>query len=140
MDDPKLVEFKKLKGLRNNRHMDEPEFDEKVMELFAVNENTSDGYHTFKELYDHRIALFIALMRAYPHLSWCSRKQSDGTTMEGWFIAGMNLPNGQISYHLPDEAWYKFGPEINTLEQAPEWDGHTSADVVKRIEEWSGQL
>lgn len=34
MNEKIRIELKKLKDLRNNRHMDEPEFDDKVMELF----------------------------------------------------------------------------------------------------------
>lgn len=29
-----MRDFRNLKSLRNNRHMDEPEFDEKVMDIF----------------------------------------------------------------------------------------------------------
>jgi len=32
---------------------------EKNGQSIKIDENTSDGYHTFKELYDHRIALFF---------------------------------------------------------------------------------
>jgi hypothetical protein len=38
----------------------------------------------------------------------------------------------QISYHLPlsrwDETYF-----AETLDKAPEWDGHTSADVLERL-------
>ncbi|WP_436351294.1 hypothetical protein [Escherichia coli] len=34
----------------------------------------SDGYHTFNELYAHRVRLFSSLMHAYAELSWWSRK------------------------------------------------------------------
>ena len=32
----------------------------------------SDGYHTFNELYAHRVRLFSTLMRAHPDKSWWS--------------------------------------------------------------------
>jgi hypothetical protein len=38
----------------------------------------------------------------------------------------------QISYHLPDVAW-GYVEWVKELEKAPEWDGHTPADVVDRI-------
>ena len=34
----------------------------------------SDGYHTFQELYEHRIILFSALCNVYPDISWKSKK------------------------------------------------------------------
>jgi hypothetical protein len=72
-----------------------------------VNGNTSDGYHTFNELYEHRIALFIALVLCNPLISWRSKLHDDGTSFEGWFIAGMHLPTGDITYHLPMSDWDK---------------------------------
>ena len=97
----------------------------------------SDGYHTFNELYAHRCTLFAALAISNKHISWKSKFHNDGSSFDGWFIAGMNLPTGTITYHLPiDQFWDKFAvPEI---EKAPEWDGHTSQDVIKRIIEWVG--
>lgn len=97
----------------------------------------SDGYHTFEELYEHRIALFIALMRAHPELSWWSRLHADGTMWEGWIIAGMHLPTGDITYHMADKYVRDYlDSEITEFGRAPEWDGHTPANVVKRIEWW----
>jgi len=97
----------------------------------------SDGYHTFDELYDHRCHLFIALMCSNPNLSWRSKKHEDGTMYPSWFIAGMNLPGGQISYHLPLWMWDLLdNGDIDTMECSPKWDGHTPADVVKRLAEW----
>lgn len=97
--------------------------------------NLSDGYHTFNELYAHRIALFIALAKSHAYISWKAIKHADGTSMDGWFIAGMHLPTGDISYHLPDSEWDRLDM-VEPLTKAPEWDGHTPADVVKRLNEW----
>lgn len=99
---------------------------------------TSDGYHTFDELYQHRCLLFAALMKAYPVHSWRSKLHDDGTELDGWFIAGIYLPIaipevGQvITYHLPLEMW-ELLEGIPTLDRAPKWDGHTSQDVVDRL-------
>lgn len=67
----------------------------------------SDGYHTFNELYDHRHALFLALLSVHAGVlpTWMSRRHEDGSAFEGWFIAGIELPTGMISYHLPDRLW-----------------------------------
>jgi hypothetical protein len=97
----------------------------------------SDGYHTFSELYDHRCHLFVALMRSNPGISWYSPRHADGSADNDWFIAGMDLPTGAITYHLP--MWMmpmldNSGVEFKS--RAPQWDGHTPADVVKRLAAW----
>lgn len=104
----------------------------------------SDGYHTFGELYDHRISLFIALCSVIPygkytdHIRvWKSKKHSDGSMYDGWFIMGINEEKGnQISYHLPISKWDECNdPCIVELEFAPEFDGHTSNDVLERLKQ-----
>ena len=103
----------------------------------------ADRFHSFGELYDHRIALFIALAalqkernwrdRADIPPVWRSKKHSDGTSCDGWFILGIgDCPGKQITYHLPESVWDKTA-FAETLELAPAWDGHTSADVLSRI-------
>lgn len=103
----------------------------------------SDGYHTFDELYDHRITLFVVLCNRLwsDHMEfdllerwipWKSKKHSDDTMFEGWFIVGIGKEKGeQITYHLPIEWWKKVNAQ--ELEKAPVWDGHTPADVLKRL-------
>lgn len=99
--------------------------------------NVSDGYHTFNELYLHRCTLFIALMKSYPQLSWRSKNHDDGSNFEGWFVAGMHLPVGDISYHLPIDLWNRLDDfSIETSDKAPKWDGHSSEDVIRRIDDW----
>lgn len=97
----------------------------------------SDGYHTFDELYAHRCLLFVNLMRSNPKDSWRANNHHDGSGLDGWFIAGMNLPTGSVSYHLPVKMWTLLdGKGITTTNRAPEWDGHTSQDVVDRLSAW----
>ncbi len=103
----------------------------------------SDGYHTFGELYEHRIVLFIALCNLiaasgpeYCNLFdtdvWKSKAHSDGSVWDGWFILGIGtLKDHQITYHLPISKWDECAFTI--LDRAPEWDGHTSADVLTRL-------
>lgn len=110
----------------------------------------NDGYHSFKELYDHRIQIYIALCNAivgnhrapfngpytdsYP--VWRSQTQSDGQRWEGWFLLGINYLTGtQITYHIPMEYWDQFA-FADELEQAPTFDGHTSADVLTRLKDY----
>jgi hypothetical protein len=93
----------------------------------------SDGYHTFGELYEHRCRLWITLCRVIEENVWRSKKHSDGTQMMGWFILGIYHGKGnQMTYHLPESMWNdcEFAEE---LKEAPEYDGHTSADVLERI-------
>lgn len=97
----------------------------------------SDGYHTFNELYAHRHALYIALCRLHwarhPDRVWRSQRHHDGSTYDGWFILGIEYePGKQITYHLPLERWDET-TWANTEKRAPEWDGHTSADVIYRL-------
>jgi hypothetical protein len=102
------------------------------------NLEVSDGYHTFGELYEHRITLFIKLCVLYQKNNyyksvWKSKLHSDGSSFDGWFILGINKEKSkQITYHLPMDKWdiTRFADE---LEKAPEWDGHTSNDVLERI-------
>lgn len=99
----------------------------------------SDGYHTFGELYEHRITLFIALCAEIDahtptgHV-WRSKLHSDGTGIDGWFIMGIGQePGTQITYHLPRSKWADTDWLGTELERAPAFDGHTSADVLERL-------
>lgn len=99
----------------------------------------SDGYHTFDELYAHRQLLFAALMLQRPDISWRASFHDDGGSFEGYFVAGMLLPNGMVTYHLEDQYW-DFLKGVETLRNAPAWDGHDSAEVLKRLKDWLGAL
>lgn len=99
----------------------------------------SDGSHTMDELYEHRITLFIKLCEilfgysSAKHEVWKSEFHSDGTRYDDWFILGINKKKGeQITYHLPMIKWNACD-FAETLENAPEWDGHSSSDVLERI-------
>lgn len=106
-------------------------------EAREIDENTSDGYHTFKELYEHRHTLFVSLMNLLSDTkraekAWKSNKHHDGSMYDGWFIAGIGIEKGdQITYHLPLKYWDKL--KTNNRNRAPKWDGHTSKDVIDRL-------
>lgn len=115
-------------------------------------ELVSDWYHTFKELYAHRVALFVALCnmtircndwhnddseresakipeREYP---WKSKLHADGTMFDWWFIAGIGTEKWKtLTYHLPMSEWNN----LDSIEvwHAPEWDWHTSDDVLRLL-------
>jgi hypothetical protein len=102
----------------------------------------SDGYHTFGELYEHRISLYIKLCEWATWLGdsrtervWRSKLHHDGSSFDGWFILGISELSGkQISYHLPISKWDECN-FADTLDKAPEWDGHTSNDVLERLKQ-----
>lgn len=108
---------------------------QKSYTIVGDNIDVSDGYHTFGELYSHRCTLFAALLKSHQQGSWKSKQHADGTSWDGWFIAGMKLPTGDITYHLPIEQFWDL-LTVSELEFALPWDGHSSDDVIKRILEW----
>jgi len=91
----------------------------------------SDGFHTFNDLYEQRMILSAALFNTYSALCWKSEKHSDGQLCfgGGWFIVGIDTPQGPYTYHYKDRYWDLF--TCKTLEMAPEWDGHTDKDVQR---------
>ena len=98
---------------------------------------TSDGYHTFDELYEFRKIYNACLFN-----DWSSRnrynvhkskKHSDGEECfgGGWFVVVATLPTGDISNHYELKDWDLF--KCNSRETAKEWDGHTSQQVLERL-------
>ena len=93
---------------------------------------TSDGYHTFNELYHHRAVLFSVIVSVFHDRAWKSKKHHDGTMFDGMFIVGIDTPDGQATYHYDvDPYWDMFDCKVR--EFAPEWDGHTPAQAIERI-------
>lgn len=104
-----------------------------------VDGNTSDGYHTFNELYHHRAVLFAWVVATYPERCWKSKKHHDGSMYDGMFIVGIQTPQGQATYHYDiDPYWDYFRCEA--LEFAPEWDGHTPAQAIARIDSFRREI
>jgi hypothetical protein len=91
----------------------------------------SDEYHTFDELYFHRMILFSVICKMFKKEAWRSKKHYDNTMFDDYFIVGVNTPNGQYSYHYHKNFWNYFD-EIKELEKDPEWDGHTP-DNIERL-------
>ena len=99
-----------------------------------INGETSDGYHTFNELYHHRAVLFSVIVRDHSKRAWKARKHHDGTMYDGMFIVGIETPGGQATYHYDlDPYWGMF--DCEEREFAPEWDGHTPDEAIARIAE-----
>ena len=110
--------------------------------------DVSDGYHTFGQLYDCRLAYNAALFNewAYSNITKTtpvpypkynvhkSLRHHDGELCfgGGWFIVVAILPTGQISNHYKVEDWDLF--KIPETEKAlVEFDGHTTDDVITRL-------
>lgn len=92
----------------------------------------SDKWHTFDELYYHRMVLFLAIQKANPDKSWKSKKHHDGTMFDDSFIVGIETRQGQYSYHYGLKYWDMF-EDIKELEFAPEYDGHKPDDVGRLL-------
>lgn len=93
-------------------------------------DKVSDGYHTFEELYYHRMILFATICNVYKEHAWKSWKHHDNTMYDNYFIVGVDTPEGQYSYHYHKDEWDFFN--VIERENAPEWDGH-KPDDIKRL-------
>lgn len=119
---------------------------------FEENE-ISDGYHTFNELYEFRKMYNAALFNEWAlsknnlqhdstkfgvkysvHKSW---RHHDGeecfpNSKHRWFIVSAMLPSGLISNHYKEKDWDLF--QVPEVEKALfPFDGHTGKDVLERI-------
>lgn len=109
--------------------------------------STSDGYHTFDELYYYRLLYNANLVNTiiYNNLTVCpsfrlpiyiykSYKHSDGELCfgGGWFVVVMETPFGQITNHYENKYYHMFNcPAVDT---APLWDGHTPQQAAERLD------
>lgn len=93
----------------------------------------SDGFHTFNGLYEQRMILFAALVKAYKDKAWKSYRHGDGEYCfgGGWFIVGIDTPEGSYTYHYENKYWDMF--ECVDLSRGKHWDGHTEADAKTRL-------
>ena len=108
-----------------------------IPEDFFDLEKISDGFHTFKELYEYRLlynaAFFNELSKVGLYGVHKSIRHFDGELCfgGGWFIVMAKLPTGWISNHYEMKDWDLF--KIPQQERASQWDGHTPKDVADRI-------
>lgn len=91
----------------------------------------SDGYHTFNELYYHRMILFSVICKQNKELSWKSKLHHDGTMFDDYFIVGIDTKEGQCSYHYDMKYWDIYDVEV--LDKAPIYDGHQPEDIVRLL-------
>lgn len=108
-----------------------------LIEPCPIDGETSDGYHTFNELYHHRAVLFSVIVATFGERAWKSKLHADGTMYDGMFIVGIETPDGQATYHYDiDPYWNLF--RCTELGRAPEWDGHTPNQAIERIGKLAG--
>jgi len=89
----------------------------------------SDGYHTFDELYEHRMILFSVILNSNKQKSWKSKLHDDGTMFDDYFIVGITTTEGNYTYHYHIDNWDLF--DVKELQYAPKWDGHQPSDITR---------
>lgn len=106
--------------------------EEKGMSTDDIGE-VSDGFHTFNSLYHQRLILFATLVNTYPELSWKTKRHNDGEECfgGGWFLVGINTPEGSYTYHYELKDWDLF--QCKEIDKSPKWDGHTEKDVTRLL-------
>lgn len=96
-------------------------------------DDLSDGFHTFRQLYYQRMMLFATIVRQNREKAWKSLRHEDGELCfgGGWFIVGIDTPEGSYTYHYEDNYWSLF--DCAELERGKHWDGHTEKDVTRLL-------
>lgn len=89
----------------------------------------SDGYHTFNELYHHRMILFSIICNQNKEQAWKSKLHADGTMYKDYFIVGFTTDKGDYTYHYHLDNWMFFN--VREIEKAPVWDGHKPEDITR---------
>lgn len=92
----------------------------------------SDGYHTFAELYHHRMMLFSVICNQNLDKAWKSMLHADGTMYDDYFIVGITTDEGDYTYHYHMDNW-KYFSNVKKLASAPEWDGHKPEDITRLL-------
>jgi hypothetical protein len=109
--------------------------------------DVSDGYHTFGELYRHRHALFLTLLRlnwtaeSMYEAWWTKEHHPDNDPMfDDMILVGLELPGlGSVQYHLPTDYISAVDKWAQELAHGPYYDGTASPDAVVRwLEEFGG--
>jgi len=114
------TELKRRKAICEAAHVDEID-------------DVSDGFHTFRQLYYQRMMLFAAIVKQNKDKAWKSLRHEDGELCfgGGWFIVGIDTPEGSYTYHYEDNYYSLF--DCEELEHGKHWDGHTEKDVTRLL-------
>lgn len=111
----------------------------------VIADDTSDGCHTFAQLYHQRMVLWAAIVKANAPHAWKTRRHEDGEPCfgGGWFLVTVDTPEGAYGYHCEDtpENWSLFA--CRELPKAKPWDGYDGKDVGRVMSlvdgSWSGE-
>ena len=113
-----------------------------ICEVAGVAEidDLSDGFHTFRQLYYQRMMLFAVIVKQNHDKAWKSLRHEDGELCfgGGWFIVGIDTPEGSYTYHYEDNYYSLF--DCEELERGKHWDGHTEKDVTRLLSLPKAQL
>lgn len=106
-----------------------------ICEVAGVAEidDLSDGFHTFRQLYYQRMILFAVIVKQNKDRAWKSLRHEDGELCfdGGWFIVGIDTPEGSYTYHYENKYFDLFDCKI--LDYGKHWDGHTEKDVTRLL-------
>ena len=106
-----------------------------ICDIAGVKEidDVSDGFHTFRQLYYQRMMLFAAIVKQNKGKAWKSLRHEDGELCfgGGWFIVGVDTPEGSYTYHYEDNYFSLF--DCEELDRSKHWDGHTEKDVTRLL-------
>lgn len=139
---PKELVLKWQRQLRTeykNLSEKEKDSDREEADIFvkAINKY-GDGYHTFDELYKHRVSLFLALCKTLNDK--CGEKVYRlKNHYEGWDCIFLMLNNKQISYHVPTFEAETVSIAFTEINESI-WDGHSSQDVLNILDEYSREI
>ena len=108
---------------------------EAICEVAGVSEidDLSDGFHTFRQLYYQRMMLFATIVKQNKDRAWKSLRHENGELCfgGGWFVVGIDTPEGSYTYHYENKYFDLFDCEI--LDYSKHWDGHTEKDVTRLL-------
>lgn len=106
-----------------------------ICDIAGVKEidDVSDGFHTFRQLYYQRMMLFATIVKQNKGKAWKSLRHEDGELCfgGGWFIVGVDTPEGSYTYHYEDNYFSLF--DCEELACGKHWDGHTEKDVTRLL-------
>lgn len=104
-----------------------------LYDAISVDDDTSDGFHTFHEMYEFRTKLFAVIVNSNKDISWksLSSSASDPDMSSFQFIVGIDTPEGCVMFHCDREDWDLFNcKEIPT---APAYNGYDPSIAVDRL-------
>jgi len=140
---PEIIRCKECKWYEGDiiEQKEEPMTDTEIQRKKAICEaahvadidDVSDGFHTFRQLYYQRMILFAAIVKQNKDKAWKSFRHEDGELCfgGGWFIVGVDTPEGSYTYHYEDNYYCLF--DCKVLERGKHWDGHTEKDATRLL-------